>query len=270
MGKRDEGQMVREGFFSMNDRRRVLILGGTGEAAALAAKVAQMTGVEVISSLAGRTQKPIAPIGLVRRGGFGGEAGLADFLRESHIDCLVDATHPFAAQMSWNAIAAASEVGIPHVMLVRPAWQKTAADRWIEVDHIEAAVTVLEKQAHEKQAQRVFLTIGRQQLAPFARLQTIWFLMRSIDPPDPALPRPEGLMLLDRPPFTVEQERQLLVDHVIDTIVSKNSGGDATYAKIIVARERGMPIVMVNRPEMPSCKQVSDVDSAITWLKNSK
>ncbi|KAM3093062.1 cobalt-precorrin-6A reductase [Phormidesmis sp. 146-35] len=256
----------------MSDLKRVLILGGTGDAAELAAIASQLDKVEVISSLAGRTQQPIAPIGSVRVGGFGGEAGLLAYLQEYQVNYLIDATHPFAAQISWNAAAAATRANIPHLMLVRPAWQKKSADlsetsakedRWLEVDRIEAAVTLLEKQTG-----RIFLTIGRQQLAPFARLQHLWFLMRSIDPPDPTLPLPQGKMLYDRGPFTLEQERKLIIDYNINLIVSKNSGGNATYAKVIAAREMGIPMIMINRPAMPSVTQVSTVNEALNWLKN--
>jgi len=247
----------------MRDLKRVLILGGTGDAAKLAAIASQLDGVEVISSLAGRTQQPTAPIGSVRVGGFGGEAGLVAYLQEYQVSYLIDATHPFAAQISWNAVAAATKASIPHLMLVRPAWQKESGDCWLEVDRLEAAVTLLENQTG-----RIFLTIGRQQLAPFARLQHLWFLMRSIDPPDASLPIPQGEMLYDRGPFILEQERKLLTDYNINLIVSKNSGGNATYAKVIAAREMGISIVMVNRPAMPPVTQVSTIDDAIDWLKN--
>lgn len=242
--------------------KRVLILGGTGDAGELAAKASQIPGLEVISSLAGRTQNPIAPMGLVRVGGFGGETGLAEFLHDCQIDYLIDATHPFAAQISWNAAAAAAKADIPHLMLIRPVWQKTAADHWIEVPDIEAAVSVL-----ERQAKRVFLTIGRQQLAPFARLQNLWFLMRSIDPPAPDTAVPKGLLLFDRGPFTLAQERKLLTDYAIDTIVSKNSGGDATYAKILAAREMQLAVVLISRPAMPAGEHASDAQTAFQWLQ---
>ncbi|MCY7320674.1 MAG: cobalt-precorrin-6A reductase, partial [Phormidesmis sp. CAN_BIN36] len=160
--------------------KRVLILGGTGDAAALAAKASQIPNVEIVTSLAGRTQNPTTIAGSVRVGGFGGATGLSDYLRDRQINYLIDATHPFAAQISHNAAIATAEVGIPLVMLVRPEWEKQSGDRWIEVESVEAAVFAL-----EQTAQRVFLTIGRQQLAPFARLHNVWFLMRSIDPPSP-------------------------------------------------------------------------------------
>lgn len=241
---------------------RVLILGGTGDAAALAEKANQIPDLKVVSSLAGRTENPIAPIGSIRVGGFGGAAGLAHYLRENQIDRVIDATHPFAAQISWNAAEAAAETGIPHLMLIRPAWEKSAGDRWIEVADIESAVRIV-----EAQGQRVFLTIGRQQIAPFASLQNVWFLMRSIDPPTP--PIPNGEVLLDRGPFTVEGERKLMIHYNIDLIVSKNSGGDATRAKIVAAQEMRIPIVMIDRPAMPTAMKVSSVDAALKWLIES-
>jgi len=241
--------------------KRVLILGGTGDAIALAAKASQIPNVEIITSLAGRTQTPTAIAGSVRVGGFGGASGLSDYLRDRQIDYLIDATHPFAARMSHNAAIAIHDVGIPHLMLVRPAWEKTPLDRWLEVGSIEAAVLAL-----KPMAKRVFLTIGRQQLAPFAQLHDVWFLMRSIDPPSPDIAIPNGITVLDRAPFTIEQEKKLILDHAIDTIVSKNSGGNATYAKIVAARELGIPIVMVQRSPTPTVEQVADVEGAIGWL----
>lgn len=241
---------------------RVLILGGTGDAATLATSLALLPDVTVINSLAGRTLQPSAPVGTVRIGGFGGSVGLIAYLQEQRIDLLIDATHPFAAQISWNAAAAASTIDLPHLLLVRPEWKKVTGDRWLEVETVEAAA-----QAMPTTAQRIFLTIGRQQLAPFAPLTDRWFLMRSIDPPAPDMALPPGELLLDRGPFTLEGERILLKKYQIDVIISKNSGGDATYAKIMAARELGLPIVMVQRPTMPEGDRVADVSSAVTWVK---
>lgn len=241
---------------------RVLILGGTGDAAALAAQLSVLPGVEITTTLAGRTQHPSVLTGAVRVGGFGGSEGLLAYLKQQRIGILIDATHPFAAQMSWNAAMAASEARLPHLMLVRPEWKKAVGDRWIEVETVEAAA-----QAIPTNARRIFLTIGRQQLAPFASLTEHWFLMRSIDPPAPDIALPNGELLLDRGPFTLENEIALLKQHRIEAIVSKNSGGDATYAKILAARELELPIVMVQRPTMPSGDRVSDVASALEWLK---
>jgi len=150
---------------------------------------------------------------------------------------------------------------VPYLMLVRPAWEAGSGDRWIEVgSHSEAAKALLGK------SQRVFLTIGRQELAEFAGLDAIWFLMRAIDPPALNTPVPNGKLLLARGPFTLEDERKLLLEYQIDTIVSKNSGGGATYAKIAAARELGLPVVMVQRPPIPDVEQVADVEGAIAWL----
>ena len=240
---------------------RLLILGGTGDAAELAAKVATIQGLEAITSLAGRTREPSVPLGDLRVGGFGGVAGLTSYLRVMQIDLLIDATHPFASQISFNAADAATEVGVPRLMLIRRPWEKASGDRWIEVDSVEAAAASL-----QNQAQRVFLTVGRQELAAFAHLEKIWFLMRMIDPPSDDALVPAGMILCDRGPFTLNNERQILIHNKIDTIVSKNSGGDATKAKIIAARELGVNVVIVNRPAIPPGEQVTDVDNALAWL----
>lgn len=247
----------------MADPKRVLILGGTGDAAELITRATALPGVEIVSSLAGRTQQPIVPDSNTRIGGFGGAAGLTEYLQQQHIDLLIDATHPFAAQISCNAAAAAANAGIPHLLLIRPAWEKVSGDCWIEVASNEAAAAILPGLAH-----RIFLTIGRQELSTFSHLQTLWFLMRMIDPPQPNSPVPPGELLLERGPFVLEQERSLLQRYEIGAIVSKNSGGRATYAKIIAARELGIPVVMVQRPPVPEVEQVADVASALSWLRD--
>jgi precorrin-6A/cobalt-precorrin-6A reductase len=244
--------------------KRILILGGTGDAVKLAAELVPMSGIEVISSLAGRTKKPLALVGSVRIGGFGGADGLANYLRENAIDILIDATHPCAGQIKQNGAIAARLVDIPHVMLVRPAWEQVEGDRWIEVESVAAAA-----QAIPSDCERVFITSGRQQLAPFVERsrQTpyIWYLIRAIDPPE--LELANSLVILDRGPFSFEMEKQLLQDYRIQLVVSKNSGGAATYAKIEAARELGIPIVMVQRPALPDGEKVIGVDGAIAWLK---
>jgi precorrin-6A/cobalt-precorrin-6A reductase len=239
---------------------RVLILGGTSEALELTAKLSNISGIELITSLAGRTRQPVTPAaGAVRIGRFGGLSGLVHYLQDRHINVLIDATHPFAAKISWIAAAAAIATNIPHLMVIRPAWVKTPEDQWIEVESVESAA-----QAIPAIAQRVFLSIGRQELTSFVSVSEVWFLMRSIDPPD--LEIPNGKLLLERGPFSLQHERQLLQDYRIDAIVSKNSGGDATYAKIIAARELRIPVVMVQRPAMPIGETVTDVDSAVEWF----
>lgn len=240
---------------------RLLILGGTQEAAQLATQLAPLPGLAVISSLAGRLRQPTAPAGAFRVGGFGGAEGLNAYLREQQIALLIDATHPFAAQISFHAATAAQACDLPHLMLVRPAWVPVAGDRWMAVDSLAAAAAQL-----PGLAQRVFLSIGRQELATFAPLMDLWFLMRMIDPPPPEMPRPPGLLLLERGPFTLAHERQLLQTHAIKAIVSKNSGGPATDAKLHAARELGLPVLMVQRPALPESVHVTDVAQAYQWV----
>lgn len=246
----------------MAQPKRVLILGGTGDAKALSAKAAEIPGLEIMTSLAGRTRQPLLA-GNTRIGGFGGVAGLTEYLQSEQIDLLIDATHPFAAQISFNAAIAAAKAGIPHLMLIRPAWKPVEGDRWIEVDSNEAAASVL-----PGLAQRIFLTIGRQELAAFAHLQDLWFLMRMIDPPQAGASIPPGKLLLERGPFSLTDERSLLLNYNIDAIVSKNSGGDATYAKIIAAREVNLPVVMVQRPPVPSGEKVACLEDALVWIRS--
>ncbi|MBK1987125.1 cobalt-precorrin-6A reductase [Sphaerospermopsis aphanizomenoides BCCUSP55] len=245
---------------------RVLILGGTGDAAELTARISNITGIEAIASLAGRTREPVLPAGPVRVGGFGGVTGLVEYLQHQQIDVLIDATHPFAHHISWNAAAAATEAGIPRLLVNRPPWEKLPGDDWIEVENITDAAAALESQALENQTKRIFLTIGRQEISAFTHLQAMWFLMRMIDPLSAHVITPPGLVLCDRGPFHLENEREILTHHQIDTIVSKNSGGNATYPKIIAAREMGIQVVMVNRPPIPPGEQVPDVESAVKWL----
>ena len=249
--------------------KRLSILGGTGDAVKLASLAIDLPGLAVITSLAGRTSTPKNLVGDVRIGGFGGEAGLVAYLQTEQIDLLIDATHPFAAQISRNAAGAATLVGIPRLMLIRPGWARSPEDNWIEVESVEAAVPAI-----PASAERIFVTIGRQQLAPFATLTDKWCLMRSIDPPDSSILLPPGKLLLERGPFNLERERELLREYRIQAIVSKNSGGDATYAKIIAAQELGLPVIMVQRPilqgrgfaNVPDGEIVANVVRAIEWL----
>ena len=238
---------------------RLLILGGTTDAVKLQSLINTRSDLEVITSLAGRTRQPVSQSS--RIGGFGGVPGLIEYLQQEKINFLIDATHPFASQMAWNAFHACLSVGIPRLKLVRSPWEKVTGDRWIETENNETAAKML-----PNLAKRVFLTIGRQELATYAKLQEIWFLMRMIDPPESNISIPPGKLLLARGPFSLEQERSLLLEHKIEVIVSKNSGGNATYAKIIAAREMDLPVVMIQRPLLPEGDQVGDVQSAFNWL----
>ncbi|AFZ33697.1 precorrin-6A reductase [Stanieria cyanosphaera PCC 7437] len=242
---------------------RVLILGGTGDAFELAVKASTIEGIEVILSLAGRTSQPAKINVQTRIGGFGGIEGLVNYLKNNAIALLIDATHPYAAQISFNAATAAQICNIPYLILVRPPWQPTKQDDWIEVENLQAAADLL-----PTLAKRVFLTIGKQELSTFAHLQEIWFLMRMIDPPTSDRLIPKGEILLDKGTFAVAEEIKLLKKYQIQAIVSKNSGGEATYAKIIAARELGLPVVMVKRPIIPESDRFSNVESVLKWLNH--
>jgi precorrin-6A/cobalt-precorrin-6A reductase len=241
---------------------RVLILGGTGEARRLAAALHQ-TEVTVVTSLAGRVADPVLPPGEVRIGGFGGVAGLADWLRAERIDAVVDATHPFAATMSAHAVEATGATGVPLLVLRRPGWTAQPGDRWSRVPSISAAARTV-----TGLGDRVFVTTGRQSLAAFAGMDA-WFLVRTVDPPDPPMPR-RIEVILDRGPFTVDGERALLRRHRIDVLVTKDSGGSMTAAKLVAAREEGVRVVIVRRPSLPYGIRVADtVDAAGKWLRES-
>ncbi|GAA4822406.1 cobalt-precorrin-6A reductase [Actinomycetospora corticicola] len=235
----------------------MLVLGGTAEARALA-DVLTARGHPVTTSLAGRTRDPRLPAGEIRSGGFGGAAGLATALE--HTDLLVDATHPFAARMTDHAAQAAAATGTPWVVLRRPGWTEQPGDRWHRVPTTGAASGEL---GH---AQSVFLAIGRQGVHHFVHLDHVR-LVRAIEPPD-VLP-PHAHLILRRGPFALEDERALLAEHRIDTIVAKDSGG-ATEAKLIAAREAGLVVVLVDRPAPPGgAVVVEDVDSAVEWVEST-
>ncbi|HYZ25699.1 MAG TPA: cobalt-precorrin-6A reductase [Geminicoccaceae bacterium] len=238
----------------------LLILGGTAEAVELAGACAARPGLEVISSLAGRTRTPGLPPGEVRIGGFGGAGGLARFLVEREIGRVIDATHPFAAQIGAHAEQACREARVPRLRLLRPPWTREPGDNWIEVaDLVEAAQRLPELGC------RVFLTVGHQDLGAFAGLD-LWFLVRTIEPPG-VLPLRHGQWLAGRGPFAVENELALLRAHGIDVLVTKASGGAATYAKLAAARQLGLPVVMVRRPPPPPGPVVDSVDAALAWLE---
>jgi precorrin-6A/cobalt-precorrin-6A reductase len=240
-------------------RAKLLILGGTAEALELAAACAARPGLAPISSLAGRTRVPALPPGEVRIGGFGGAGGLARFLVERGIDRVIDATHPFAAQISAHADQACREVGVPRLRLLRPPWVSVPGDRWIEVaDFVEAAER-LSGLGH-----RAFLTLGQRDLEAFAQLD-LWFLVRTIEPPG-VLPLRQSQWLARRGPFAVEDERALLRAHAIDVVVTKASGGGATYAKLVAARQLGLPVLMIRRPPPPPGAVVGSVAAALAWL----
>ncbi len=239
---------------------RVLILGGTAEASEIARRLADQSDLSVISSLAGRVNQPKIPDGPVRIGGFGGVDGLLSFLQNESIGAVIDATHPFAARISASAESACSQLGLPLIAFSRVPWAKQEADHWHAVPDTERAAAYVAKTAG-----RVFLAIGRQQLDAFASCSKAWLLIRAIDPPDVSLPANTKL-LLERGPFHIEHELQLLRNHAIDYIVSKNSGGQATYAKIEAARLLGIPVVMVDRPQKHTVPTVDTINGVLANL----
>jgi precorrin-6A/cobalt-precorrin-6A reductase len=240
---------------------RLLILGGTGEAAALAEAATARDGLRVVTSLAGRTKNPAPLAGETRTGGFGGAEGLRDYLRRDRIDLVVDATHPFAAIISANAAAACAAENIPRLLLARPAWRKQPGDRWIDADDIDGAAAAL-----PAAGRRVFLTVGRNELARFSGVDGAWFLVRVIDPPEAPMPLADCTVVTGRGPFREAGERSLMAEHRIEIVVSKNSGGGATYAKIAAARGLGLPVIMVRRPAVPTGPAAESVDDALAWV----
>jgi precorrin-6A/cobalt-precorrin-6A reductase len=240
---------------------KILILGGTAEARTLAQDLAGRADLGVTLSLAGRTAAPLPQAVPVRSGGFGGVDGLAAYLRAERIDALIDATHPYAAVISANAARAAELARVPLLALRRPAWKKRPGDIWIEVATIEDAVTAL-----GEAPRRVFLALGRKELAPFTAAPQHVYLVRSVDPVDPPLAVPQASYLTARGPFTEAADRALLERHAIEIIVAKNSGGEATYAKIAAARALGIPVVMLARPPLPEVATATTVEEVLAWV----
>ncbi|TGS16882.1 cobalt-precorrin-6A reductase [Mesorhizobium sp. M2E.F.Ca.ET.209.01.1.1] len=235
---------------------RILILGGTTEARQLAGRLARRKDFSVTLSLAGRTESPVAQGVPVRVGGFGGAEGLAAYLRDEQVDLLIDATHPYAARISANATEAAERAGVPILALRRPGWEPVAGDRWTMVDSVAEAASAL-----GTASRRVFLAIGRQEAGAFEAAPQHGYLIRSVDPVDPKLAVPDALYLLARGPFAEADERALLERHGIDAIVSKNSGGEATYGKIAAARALGIEVVIIRRPPLPDVPSAETVDA---------
>jgi precorrin-6A/cobalt-precorrin-6A reductase len=241
---------------------RILILGGTTQASELARALAGRTDISPLLSLAGRTQNPApAPIPC-RIGGFGGAEGLAHFLREEKFDALIDATHPFAARISANARAASAISGVPLLVFSRPAWAPGEGDQWREVATMADAVAAL-----GETPRRVFLTQGRLQLAAFAAAPQHFYLVRAIDEPDQLRLLPDHKFISARGPFTLEGERELMRAEGIEILVSKNSGGGATAAKLGAARELNIPVILVARPEADGAAEAARLDDVLDWIE---
>jgi precorrin-6A/cobalt-precorrin-6A reductase len=243
---------------------RILILGGTMEARELAKRLAKRAEYEVVVSLAGRTKMPAPQHAPVRSGGFGGAAGLADYLVSERIDALIDATHPYANVISANASAAARQSGVPLLALRRPAWVAVGGDLWKEVADVAAAVRML-----GDRPRCVFVTLGRNDLGALTDAPQHFYLIRSVDPIDPPLPLPQVSYLTARGPFTEADDRALMVSHGIDAVIAKNSGGTASYGKIAASRTLAIEVIMLRRPPSSDAPAVETVDAVIAWLDHA-
>jgi precorrin-6A/cobalt-precorrin-6A reductase len=239
----------------------ILVLGGTAEGRELAGAL-QAAGIPVVSSLAGRVANPRLPAGEVRVGGFGGPEALAAWLAAHDVAAVVDATHPFAERISASAAVAAPAAGVPLLRLERPGWTERPGDRWHWVGNLGEAVAGID----ELGVGRVFLTTGRQGLGAFAILDRAWFLIRCVDPPNLPLPARHELVL-DRGPYTLDGELALIERHRIDVVVTKDSGGAHTAAKLDAARARGLPVIVVRRPRRAAAETAGTVDGALAWAR---
>jgi precorrin-6A/cobalt-precorrin-6A reductase len=239
---------------------RALILGGTSDANRLADAVARL-GLDAIYSYAGRTETPLAQSLPTRSGGFGGASGLTDYIRQQHITHVVDATHPFAAEMSCNAVSACTETGVALIALERAPWAKTPDDSWIEVADEAAAVAAL-----PDEPARVFLAIGRQHLAAFSAKPQHAYTLRFVDEPGAALPLPNAHVIVSRGPFTLAGDLDLMRSRGIEWIVARNAGGSGARAKIDAARELGLPVVMIARPDLPERPRTERIEDVLAFL----
>ncbi len=243
---------------------RVLILGGTTEARLLGERLAKRGDLDVVLSLAGRTASPVPHALPIRVGGFGGAAGLADYLVAERIEALIDATHPYANIISENAAAAARRTSVPFIALRRPPWTAVAGDRWIEVSNAAAAV-----EAIGEAPRRVFVALGRNELGAFAGAPQHRYLVRSVDPVDPPLPLPHVAYITARGPFSEADDRALMTAHKIDVVIAKNSGGSAAYGKIAAARALGVDVILLRRPAASAAPAVETMEDAIAWLDHA-
>jgi precorrin-6A/cobalt-precorrin-6A reductase len=244
---------------------RLLILGGTTEATALAHAIAADRSLDPVLSLAGRTANPSPPPIRWRSGGFGGAPGLTAYLRDQTIDAVVDATHPFAEQMSRNAAEACTTAAVPLVAFTRHPWQPVAGDDWIEVSEPAEAAAAL-----GAMSRTVFLTVGRLSLPAFAAAPHHLYLVRSIDPPAGLSHLPRHRLLLARGPFDEAAEERLMREHAIDVLVTKNSGGSATKPKIDTARRLGLPVILIRRPPALSVPELHDLDAVLEWIASHR
>jgi precorrin-6A/cobalt-precorrin-6A reductase len=243
---------------------RILILGGTIEARELAERLAKRADLDIVMSLAGRTKSPAPQPVPVRSGGFGGAAGLAEYLCQERIDALIDATHPYANIISANATTAARQSGVPLIAFRRPPWRAAAGDRWSEATDVTDAVRRL-----GERPRRIFVTLGRTELAPLTTAPQHFYLIRSVDPVEPPLLAPCVSYVTDRGPFREADDRALMRAHAIDAVIAKNSGGTASYGKIAAARVLGIEVIMLRRPAPPDGPAVETLDDVVAWLDHA-
>ncbi len=239
-------------------QRPILLLGGTSEARRLA-ELLMREGYRVISSLAGVTSEPVLPKGEVRLGGFGGVDGMVEFIKAENVLAIADATHPFAAQITRNGFEAAKETDLPYVRVERKPWKPLGNERWTRVADVEAAVRALSKNA------RAFVAIGRKDLEKFAVRDDLSILARSIEEPDMDVPE-NWKFIQGRPPFSLEDEKTLMAQARVDTLVVKNSGGKAVSAKLQAARELNMRVIMIERPDLPDIRKVRKIEQVVQFL----
>jgi precorrin-6A/cobalt-precorrin-6A reductase len=241
---------------------RLLLLGGTTEASSLAMALAKQ-GIDAVFSYAGRTAQPVAQPLPMRIGGFGGVAGLMGYVRAEGITHIIDATHPFAAQMSRNAVEASQRCAVPLLALERAAWAAGPGDDWLHVADIAGAVAALPRAPAQ-----IFLAIGKQNLEPFAAKPQHHYLLRLVDPPG-ILPLPKATAVISRGPFDVAGDTALMQAHAITHIVAKNAGGSGAEAKLIAARALGLTVILVDRPGLPPRQVVASVAEVMAWLGHS-
>jgi precorrin-6A/cobalt-precorrin-6A reductase len=238
----------------------LLILAGTTEATAFAAAASQ-AGMHGTVSFAGRVERPRRQPLPQRVGGFGGVAGLTAYLHDQRITHVIDATHPFAAQMSHNAVAACAQADVPLIALTRPPWKAQEGDTWTHVPDIPGAVAAL-----DRPAARIMLAVGRMHLAEFAPNPQHFYLLRLVDPPQDPPPFPDCRVIVSRGPFNTADDQALMHSHGIDLVVSKNAGGTGAYAKIAAARALHLPVVMIDRSAMPRRAEAHSVAEVMAWL----
>ncbi|WP_029057640.1 cobalt-precorrin-6A reductase [Stappia stellulata] len=239
---------------------RLLILGGTGDARALAARLGEDGRHDIVVSLAGAVARPEVYGARTRIGGFGGVEGLSAYLAENAVGAVIDATHPFAQAMTANAVAACARMQVPLLRLDRPQWRPGAGDDWREVADLTQAVAALPEGA------RPFLAIGRKDIGVFALRRDLDCLMRMIDPPAPDQPLPPGRLVLGRPPANADAECVAFRDHGVTHVVTKNSGGPWGYAKIEAARRLGLPVIVASRPPQVAVETVADTQAVLDWI----